>query len=214
MGVILPGVDGTGFSPSFFVGLGWEKINFCGSGTGEVWEFTPVSPSSVYFIIIYFFYPRNVWFTLSGYWVLWSNKNLCFHSCFWHHRISRALQLCWFCARSWMNEKCDLFKGTKSLLGNIHYLLFCWACVEAVVCLKVVVLLSERLQLYELFLCAQHNCFSSLVLQKDFKWVQPSTSLLQASRHSFISSLWLEILPFFLQLTAITFLGLTLLLYE
>ncbi len=120
MGVILPGVDGTGFSPSFFVGLGWEKINFCGSGTGEVWEFTPVSPSSVYFIIIHFFYPRNVWFTLSGYWVLWSNKNLCFHSCFWHHRISRALQLCWFCARSWMNEKCDLFKGTKSLLGNIH----------------------------------------------------------------------------------------------
>ncbi len=36
MGVILPGVDGTGFSPSFFVGLGREEINFCGSGTGEV----------------------------------------------------------------------------------------------------------------------------------------------------------------------------------
>ncbi len=36
MGVILPGVDGTGFSPSFFVGLGRDGINFCGSGTGEV----------------------------------------------------------------------------------------------------------------------------------------------------------------------------------
>ncbi len=47
MGVILPGVDGTGFSPSFLVGLGREEINFCGSGTGEVWEFTPVSPSNV-----------------------------------------------------------------------------------------------------------------------------------------------------------------------
>ncbi len=35
MGVILPGVDGTGF-PRFFVGLGREEINFCGSGTGEV----------------------------------------------------------------------------------------------------------------------------------------------------------------------------------
>ncbi len=44
MGVILPGVDGTGFSPSFFMGLGREEINFCGSGTGEAWEFTPVSP--------------------------------------------------------------------------------------------------------------------------------------------------------------------------
>ncbi len=44
MGVILPGVGGTGFSPSFFVVLGREEINFCGSGTGEVWEFTPVSP--------------------------------------------------------------------------------------------------------------------------------------------------------------------------
>ncbi len=36
MGVILPGVDGMGFSPSFFVGLGRDEINFCGSGTGEV----------------------------------------------------------------------------------------------------------------------------------------------------------------------------------
>ncbi len=43
MGVILPGVDRTGFSPSFFVGLGREEIHICGSGTGEVWEFTPVS---------------------------------------------------------------------------------------------------------------------------------------------------------------------------
>ncbi len=34
MGVILR--DGTGFSPSFFVGLGRDEINFCGSGTGEV----------------------------------------------------------------------------------------------------------------------------------------------------------------------------------
>ncbi len=47
MGVILPGVDRMGFSPSFFVGLGREEINFCGSGMGEVWEFTPVSPSTV-----------------------------------------------------------------------------------------------------------------------------------------------------------------------
>ncbi len=38
--------NGTGFSPSFFVGLGREEINFCGSETGEVWEFTPVSPSA------------------------------------------------------------------------------------------------------------------------------------------------------------------------
>ncbi len=29
MGVILPGVDGTGFSPSFFVGLGREEIKVC-----------------------------------------------------------------------------------------------------------------------------------------------------------------------------------------
>ncbi len=36
MGVILPGVDGTGFSPSCFVGLGREEINFCGSEMGEV----------------------------------------------------------------------------------------------------------------------------------------------------------------------------------
>ncbi len=51
MGVILPGVDGTGFSPSFFVGFGREEINFCGSGTGEVWEFTPVSPSSPNWVV-------------------------------------------------------------------------------------------------------------------------------------------------------------------
>ncbi len=38
MGVILPGVERDGISPQFFRG----------SGTGEVWEFTPVSPSSVY----------------------------------------------------------------------------------------------------------------------------------------------------------------------
>ncbi len=38
--------SGTGFSPSFFVGLGREEIHFCGSETGEVWEFTPVSPST------------------------------------------------------------------------------------------------------------------------------------------------------------------------
>ncbi len=49
MGVILPGVDGTGFSPSFFVGLGREEINFCESVMGEVWEFTPVSPSTLVF---------------------------------------------------------------------------------------------------------------------------------------------------------------------
>ncbi len=66
-------------------------------------------------------------------------------------------------------------KVQKVFLEISTYLLYCWACVEAVVCLKVVVLLSERLQLYELFLCAQHYCFSSLVLQNDFKWVQPST---------------------------------------
>ncbi len=28
--------NGTGFSPSFFVGLGREEIHFCGSGMGEV----------------------------------------------------------------------------------------------------------------------------------------------------------------------------------
>ncbi len=28
--------NGTGFPPSFFVGLGREEIHFCGSGTGEV----------------------------------------------------------------------------------------------------------------------------------------------------------------------------------
>ncbi len=28
--------NGTGFSPSFFVGLGREEIHFCGSKTGEV----------------------------------------------------------------------------------------------------------------------------------------------------------------------------------
>ncbi len=39
--------NGTGFPPSFFVGLGREEIHFCGSGTGKVWEFTPLSPSSV-----------------------------------------------------------------------------------------------------------------------------------------------------------------------
>ncbi len=38
--------NGTGFSPSFFVGLGREEIHFCGSEMGEVWEFTPVSPST------------------------------------------------------------------------------------------------------------------------------------------------------------------------
>ncbi len=40
--------SGTGcdFPPSFFVGLGREEINFCGSETGEVWEFTPESPSA------------------------------------------------------------------------------------------------------------------------------------------------------------------------
>ncbi len=37
MGVILPGVKRDGIFPQFF----------CGSGTGEVWEFTPVSPSSL-----------------------------------------------------------------------------------------------------------------------------------------------------------------------
>ncbi len=36
--------NGTGFFPSFFVGLGREEIHFCGSGKGEVWEFTSVSP--------------------------------------------------------------------------------------------------------------------------------------------------------------------------
>ncbi len=35
--------NGTGFSPSFFVGLGREEINFC--GTGEVENSLPVSPS-------------------------------------------------------------------------------------------------------------------------------------------------------------------------
>ncbi len=47
MGVILPGVERDGIFPSFFMGLGREEIIFCGSGTGEVWEFTPMSPSSV-----------------------------------------------------------------------------------------------------------------------------------------------------------------------
>ncbi len=36
MGVILPGVERDGIFPQFFVGLGREEINFCGSGTGEV----------------------------------------------------------------------------------------------------------------------------------------------------------------------------------
>ncbi len=40
--------SGTGqdFPPVFFVGLGREEINFCGSEMGEVCEFTPVSPSA------------------------------------------------------------------------------------------------------------------------------------------------------------------------
>ncbi len=42
MGVILPGVERDGI----FMGLGREEIHFCGSGMGEVWEFTPVSPSN------------------------------------------------------------------------------------------------------------------------------------------------------------------------
>ncbi len=40
--------SGTGFPPSFFVGLGREEIKVCGIGTGEVWEFTPVSPSNTH----------------------------------------------------------------------------------------------------------------------------------------------------------------------
>ncbi len=36
MGVILPGVERDGIFPQFFVGLGREEINFCGSETGEV----------------------------------------------------------------------------------------------------------------------------------------------------------------------------------
>ncbi len=40
------GVGGNG-SHSSGSGTGREEINFCGSGTGEVWEFTPVSPSSL-----------------------------------------------------------------------------------------------------------------------------------------------------------------------
>ncbi len=38
--------DGTGFSPSFFVGFGLDGIFFCGSGMGKVWKSTPVSPST------------------------------------------------------------------------------------------------------------------------------------------------------------------------
>ncbi len=35
-----------GIFPQFFRGIGTGR-DFCGSGMGEVWEFTPVSPSSV-----------------------------------------------------------------------------------------------------------------------------------------------------------------------
>ncbi len=41
MGVILLGVERDGIFPQFFRGI----------GTGEVWEFTPVSPSSVQIFI-------------------------------------------------------------------------------------------------------------------------------------------------------------------
>ncbi len=37
--------NGMGFSPSYFMGLGRDKIFFCWSGTRAVWKSTPVSPS-------------------------------------------------------------------------------------------------------------------------------------------------------------------------
>ncbi len=45
MGVILGSGTGRDFPPSFFMGLGPDKIYFC--GTGEVWKSTPVSPSNL-----------------------------------------------------------------------------------------------------------------------------------------------------------------------
>ncbi len=46
MGVILPGVERDGIFPQFFNGIGTSF--FCGSGTGEVWKSTPLSPSALY----------------------------------------------------------------------------------------------------------------------------------------------------------------------
>ncbi len=36
MGVILPGLERDGIFPQFFMGLGQDKIIFCGSGMAEV----------------------------------------------------------------------------------------------------------------------------------------------------------------------------------
>ncbi len=38
------------------MGLGRDEIFFCGSGTGEVWKSTPVSPSSVLVAVFFFFF--------------------------------------------------------------------------------------------------------------------------------------------------------------
>ncbi len=72
MGVILPGVERDGIFPQFFLGLGWDAIFFCGSGTGEVWKSTPVLPSSVVHLewnLIFFNYRVNkenvTWIMLS-----------------------------------------------------------------------------------------------------------------------------------------------------
>ncbi len=46
MGVILPEVERDGIFPQFFRGIGTGRdFFFCGSGAGEVWKSTPVSPS-------------------------------------------------------------------------------------------------------------------------------------------------------------------------
>ncbi len=51
---------------------------------------------------------------------------------------------CFVLGLEWMRNVI-FSKVQKVFLEISTYLLFCWACVEAVVCLKVVVLLSERL---------------------------------------------------------------------
>ncbi len=44
MGFILPGLERDRIFPQFFRGIGMGQDFFCGSGTGEVWKSTPVSP--------------------------------------------------------------------------------------------------------------------------------------------------------------------------
>lgn len=95
----------------------------------------------------------------------------------------------------WMKNA--LFSKVQKSSWKYPLLQFCQAFVEDVVYLNAVVLLSERLQLYELFLCVQRYCFSSLVLQKHFKWVQPLTTFPLSVQTFFILSLWLESLHFF-----------------